>query len=424
MVTMKLSDKYELLDLLHELETKTYRARQILSGRLVLIHLRPVGGGPPWPSHDDTFGMLWKYLKATLPEGRSKVLDMGEYENGIYLATEIVPGFQSLDQWLQSQTASFEDATVMVRAPETIRAATPSPEATRTIPVKSTPPAQANEYGGTVVRPAPPVGAGQPALQEQAAKRVMPETASQKMEVTQIPPALTEALTQARDNWLAQKRPAAAPVASGEGLAGESTMIFRRPERPPAISRSVETPRQPATAAPDSGESTMLLNPSLLSPAAAQQVKQPSGIESAPLGPTGSGEFTRLFQTPGTGGQAEPAPEFAKPESAFPSQAFPGEFTRMFQAPSPREATALAPPSQEAPVAPGEFTRVFGSAIESVLASETPAPSRPAGSYTQPNPAQVAPPALGTRRSFLPWIIVACASLAALGVFLYFFLRH
>src|SRR5487761_884151 len=128
---MTLNSKYELSDLLHDGHTKTYVARQISSGRQVLVHLRPLGGGSPQQSDSDTLGTLWKYLKTTLPERRSKVLDMGECDSGAYFVTELVPGFQSLDQWLHSQMAAFEDATVMARVLEPAPVDAPSHQATQ-----------------------------------------------------------------------------------------------------------------------------------------------------------------------------------------------------------------------------------------------------------------------------------------------------
>ncbi|MGH9452654.1 MAG: hypothetical protein ACRD2O_01630 [Terriglobia bacterium] len=446
---MTLSEKYELLDLLYEGETKTYRARQIPSGRQVLVHLRTLGGGPSQGSHGDTLGMLWKYLKATLPEGRSKVLDMGEYENGVYVATEVVTGFQSLDQWLQSQTAPLDDATVIVRAPGTAPPGSASPESTRTIAVKPAPPAQSGQLGETAVLPASLGGAGQTPLPEHTVTQTIQQPSNPNMATTQIPPALTEALTQARDAWLAQKRPETASASSRAEPPGESTMIFQSPQGLPTAHRPIETPKPSAPAATESGESTMLLDASLLAAAAAQQAKPSAAIQSS-VGSTGSGEFTRLFQTPGLGNPVEPAPEFgrAEHEPAFPAPgSSSGEFTRIFQAPSPRQDIAFATPSSEAATAPGEFTRVFGSAMQSVLTGEGSGPSQLPGNPAALNSAQVSHEAPGavkfaqglqpgaspilpaaapaTRRSFLPWvIIIVCASVAALGVFLYFFLRH
>ena len=445
---MKLGGKYELLDLLHEGETKTYRARQIPSGRQVLVHLWTLAGGPSQGSHEDTLAILWKYLKATLPEGRSKVLDMGESENGVYVATEVLTGFQSLEQWLQSQTAPLDDATVIVRANATGPPGPPSPESMRTITAQPAPPAQERPPGETAVLPTPLSDAGQTPLPELTVTQTIQQTSGPIMATTQISPALNEALTQARDAWLAQKRPGAGSASGGAEPPGESTMIFQAPPGAPAVHWPLETPKPSAPAATEPGESTMLLDSSLLS--AAQQAQPSAAIENSSFGSTPPGEFTRLFQTPGLGNPAEPVPEpgRAEPEPALPAPgSSSGEFTRIFQAPSQRQDTAFAPPSSEAPAAPGEFTRVFGSAMQSVLTGDEGGQGQLSGNPAALNSPQILREAPGavkfaqglqqgvspilpaaaptTRRSFLPWvIIIICASVAALGVFLFFFLRR
>jgi len=426
---MTLNSKYELFDLLHEGDTKTYLARQMSSGRQVLVHLRPLAGAPPRPGHSDTFGTLWKYLKTTLREGRSKVLDMGEYESGIYFVTEFAPGFQSLDQWLDSQMAAFEDATVVVRTPEAAPVDVASQEATQTIILKTALPAPEKEPAGGMVPPAPMAGTGQVVLQAQPEKQVMPEASRENLEATQISPALTEALTQARDAWLAQKRSEAPAAPRPAESSGEFTLIFQPAERQVAPSaRPPETPTPPPSSAPDPSAS-------LLSPATSQPSSPPPGIKSSVPASSGSGEFTRIFQTPGLGSQEKSMPDFAKPEPSFPAQTTPGEFTRIFQAPAPRQEPAFTNPSGEAPSAPGEFTQVFGSAMQSFMGSagspqnQLPGASAPGAMKSPQAPQPGASPVLPSqeakmRHSFLPWVIVVCVSIAALGAFLYFFLKH
>jgi hypothetical protein len=421
MAMMKLSNKYELLDLLHDGATKTYQARQIPSGRQVLVHLRPLAGAASPGNHDDTVAMLWRYLKATLPEGRSKLLDMGEYEEGVYVATETLSGFQSLDQWLRTQTAAFEDVTVMVRAPIAAPAASPSPESSQTIQLKSPPPPQASDidFDRTIVKSVPPAEPVQPTVPQPAASETAAKTYTGATMATQISPALTDALTQARDAWLAQKHSGTSPAATPAEPPPESTMIFQPPERSQVAGKPVEAPR-PTDLPAANTDSTMLFNSSLLTPAAPPAIGQQPASETPSRASSGSGEFTKVFQAP-VGGGEEPMPEFPQPESASPSQAPPGEFTRIFQAPSKsREAPATPTPS-EPPAAPGEFTRVFGSSIDSLLTSQPAAPVAPARSYSPPVSARLAPAQPKAGRSILPWVILTCVALAALAGFLYFF---
>jgi hypothetical protein len=108
--------------------------------------------------------------------------------------------------------------------------------------------------------------------------------------------------------------------------------------------------------------------------------------QPAPAGEAGSsapGEFTRMFQAPAQ--QPSAPPESKKPEG-------PGEFTRFFEAqgygPNPNPFAAGAPPAPATPPAPkqGEFTKVFGAG-EMRHFSSTPAPP----SAAPPSPPEPVP---------------------------------
>jgi hypothetical protein len=129
-----------------------------------------------------------------------------------------------------------------------------------------------------------------------------------------------------------------------------------------------------------------------------------------------------------------------------PSPPPPGEFTRIFQASAPHQNSPFIPLASEPAAAPGEFTMVFGSAIQSVLAGEGNGQSQqqenplPTGPSLAPQPAPAGvqfvqglqpgapphlhPPARSQRHSSLKWVIPVGLLLVALGVLAYFFLMR
>jgi hypothetical protein len=116
--------------------------------------------------------------------------------------------------------------------------------------------------------------------------------------------------------------------------------------------------------------------------------------EPAPPQPqAGPGEFTRMFQA-----GAPPAP-LAEPAPPQP-QAGPGEFTRMFQAGAPpaplAEPALVQPPAPPQPqTGPGEFTRFFASPLpapEPARPMQFPTPAVPPAAAPAPPSASYAPP--------------------------------
>ncbi len=172
----------------------------------------------------------------------------------------------------------------------------------------------------------------------------------------------------------------------------ESALNIAAPLRPPDPQPSAAVP--PAQVAPGPGEFTRMFQ----SPGTKPSSALPATLPSAPAAPSPQaqappaappartappavkepGEFTRMFQSPV--GQATPVPVAPAP-SATPAAAKsgPGEFTRFFETPSPAGPLPHSPAVQQplAPQAPGrsgfnqvsEFTRTFGKP-----GTEAPAP--------------------------------------------------
>src|SRR5271167_1574220 len=107
---MQLLPDYELLEVLTKEEPCTFRARQMSSGRTVFLH-RLSGGG----SYADQVGLVRtvvRYLRQAPKANRKPVLDMVEHEGAMYLVTEVLPGFRTLNEWLALEMKGPEAAPV------------------------------------------------------------------------------------------------------------------------------------------------------------------------------------------------------------------------------------------------------------------------------------------------------------------------
>jgi hypothetical protein len=112
---MIVSGKYELLDVLHESGIRTYRARQVTLGHLVMVHF--IAG----TETEDDFALLEKL--AELPDSERKLFfDAGEHESVPYLVSWPLPGFHSLPDWLERTLGEHRvEPKRVTPAPETAR---------------------------------------------------------------------------------------------------------------------------------------------------------------------------------------------------------------------------------------------------------------------------------------------------------------
>ncbi|HEY1341612.1 MAG TPA: hypothetical protein VGF59_29075, partial [Bryobacteraceae bacterium] len=93
---MDFYQKYELIDALPvEGPTKTFRARQISTGRNVAVHLL-LGGRTPQNE------ALLARLRAIPPASMAKLLEVGENEGTTYVVT-VAPPYEGLPEWLTDQ---------------------------------------------------------------------------------------------------------------------------------------------------------------------------------------------------------------------------------------------------------------------------------------------------------------------------------
>ncbi len=97
---MSFQGKYEILSTLNEGEAKSYRARQISSGRPVILH--HLAANRPATAQPDLASLVFKFLRAASKEASRNFLDMGDEEGRIFIVTADVPECLNVRQWLQS----------------------------------------------------------------------------------------------------------------------------------------------------------------------------------------------------------------------------------------------------------------------------------------------------------------------------------
>lgn len=110
---MSFFERYELVRLLREGQSKSFQARERATGKPVLFHMLSgeASGGP-----------------ARLPvnirelERLPKVIEVGEFANAPYLVTECIEGFQSIEEWIREQ------APTAAQSPTAGQASTAAPE--------------------------------------------------------------------------------------------------------------------------------------------------------------------------------------------------------------------------------------------------------------------------------------------------------
>src|SRR5580692_10227948 len=102
---MDFYQKYVLIDPLAGEGSKSFRARQISTGREVTVHLLPGGRTP------ENEALLTRLR--TLPEGSlRKLIEVGDNDGTTFVATE-APPFLHLEEWLAEQERSEHSAETL-----------------------------------------------------------------------------------------------------------------------------------------------------------------------------------------------------------------------------------------------------------------------------------------------------------------------
>jgi hypothetical protein len=384
---MRLTDRYELRQLIGGAETWTFKALQKSSGREVFLHVRPPRQNSSGRDPVDALGALWQYMNTAFPQGPGQIVDMGECEDGTYIATE------------ESKQPAPAQST-RTAAPESTYTPEKASQGT-TIPPGLT---QALEAYLDKKRSEAKSGASKPL--PQAAKREwrtvsawgaserIPESPEQpganpeSRSAVQDPAEFTQ-IFQVQQSDFASARSASV----GSTLTGTVT-----PENPAGDVRAL---REGSTSAEGSrpGEFTLAFQAardsgldSGLPPS--DDVILAGGFAGSPEGPrTGSpnelvspaqprapGEFTRIFQAPSEDiPDSEGGPPVESAVAAGPPRSSPDSANGLLFGARPQSKPDAVPERLEQP---GEFTRMFQSS-GSNLQGEPPAPQPTAtGGFT------------------------------------------
>ncbi len=355
---MNLFDGLQLLELMQDGEVKTYLASDPQRARQVLMHWMPL-------SASSEVRVLLELLDGLPPAGRSRILEAGIRDGGMYLITESPPYFPGLKEWL---TAAAREKPAEAGDPRHRRgqrqAHAPSAR------LEATPPFPRPGQPAHTPPVRPSAGPIEPAQGEFTKLFSSPPTPASK-----------------------------APTGQAPVEQGEFTRLFLQPAAPAA----------PPPRAAEPGEFTRAF------------LSGSSSGSPPPAAPTPprkeDGEFTKFFQSPlATPTPATPSDDyFSKPAAKAPAPPEEGEFTRIFgepgassELPQSKEATGVftAPRAPQRAEGPSDWTRMFAA---------QPEPEAP-----QPVPASAPEPEAAPKpKSVLPLILIL-AVLAVLALVLVF----
>jgi hypothetical protein len=346
---MQTLPNYELLEVLTEEEPCTFRARQVSSGRTVLLHR--LSGGPSYPDQVGLIRTVVRYLRRASTTSRRLVLDMVEYDGAMYLVTEVLPGFLTLKQWLASELKGQEESP----------AGSLQVTASSSFPVSE---------GGAGESPMQPPETKQHSSSEEPGEFTRmfqgPGAAS--------PPLYPGDVTQ----------PGSEKVPSPESEKSTEIVPPSGSDRSKPVGTEVPTAASGEVAAsPDEGEFTRIFHYSTVDRSSRVPIEVPEASLDKGTASPEPGEFTRLFQAPVVDKPGPPPAEV--PDSI--SGVGRSEFTAIFKSPTDAERPSAPDIQPSAPKEVGDFTRIFGSPGFSAPSSERLPTSRPAEPAT---PAQVA----------------------------------
>ena len=359
---MDFYEKYELIDPLPGEGTKSFRARQIASGRDVVVHVL-VGGKTA-----ENEALLGR-LRNLPPEALRKLLEVGDNEGVTYVVTE-APPYRHLGEWLgdQEHGSGASDAAKFTRAGAwKIPTAPPAAPA----PVAHAP--QLSEPGEFTLMFQK---AAAKAEQSERAEPLPPVVPPPAPSLPPMPPPTPVASASAPGEFtrMFQAVPldeAPAPFAEARKPAAEAPLSAPGELPPGSVTQTMEMPAPIRKPAPGSGTP---VTPKVFSPSLPLEPATPGGtfaMQSPSSVSTKPGEFTAMFQAATvvpSAPMATPDPPKAPPvppPAAAPQESGPGEFTSMFRtappAPAPEPALPQAPavpPAQQS----SKSSRVSGPA--------------------------------------------------------------
>ena len=401
---MPFTDRFQLLGLKRDEGACSFEAREIATGRPVLVHLFADRTSPL------NRALLAKFDVLPASE-RSRIIDRGEHEGGVYIVTDRLAEYPGLHEWLRAKHAdrakpldhggawqikppepklSVDDqwASLFPTAPRPVLE--PSPMEEPKAPVLT----DTGEH--TLQMPAPPTPA--------------PRMAAELGEFA--PPAAPPVLRPVVPPVPKVEPPPVAPTPP-PAEPGEFTRQFAPPVLRPVPPKAVPPPVAPTPPPAEPGEFTREFAPSVLRPALPKVEPVPAAPTPPPNEP---GEFTRQFAPPVLRPAAPPAPapqepgEFTRqfaatpPKPQAPPKPTPGEFTKQFQSPqrsvpAPTPRPMATSPSQSGEHQPGEFTQMLQAQRP---AAPAPPGSVSSGEFTRFFESPMTPPAPGAAQHIAP----------------------
>jgi len=295
---MDLAKKYELLEEIAGGDIHTYRARQVPSGRTVLLHKLVYTSEAQ--QHAELLRLALRYLFCASVKNAGRLLDFDEEQGVCYLVTQDVPECLSPGDWLRSEVGEAKAA--FEREP----------------PISSS--SVDREKGKEIARTAPQSSSSEPGEFTRLFQR--PPGKTQTPERPSLPhPGPLSSRPQAGEFTRLFQQPGESdlPAPSPEREPGEFTRLFGSP--PSHGSESSQTTLPPLSPdVPDGARPENHVTPKEIRPADPR-----SG------GATGPSDYTRVVLAPPPAGSAQqnqatqappslPAVAVPRPASPAPSQ--------------------------------------------------------------------------------------------------------
>ena len=338
---MPFQGRYQILEMLSDGEARTFRALQISSGRILLLHELWAERTPP--NRSDLASLVLGFLRRATADEMKILIEVGEEGGCVFVVTEDLPICRDLRQWLESAAGSpgaREKASVVRSAPsvdddlpgasgglpsQARPESLPSPDTTlpfttpKVIAGQTSSPSAERHLSAPAVSPEVPVASRTLASPDQSAGP---------------PGGLSEA--ECRKTFGPPVAPS--PPSRAKDEPGEFTRVFFGSPRLSSVDSAVAT-------GSDSGKAESM----------AQTAPEPLKVEDK------LAEFERVFSPAQqatksselTGPQSVPS-QVSAPIPAPAGQTAPCEFTRVFSGkdlPVPR-ATGPVPRSLEKPSTP------------------------------------------------------------------------
>ena len=398
--TMNFAGRYQILEMLSDGETRTFKAVQISSGRNVLLHQLWVERTPP--NQPDLASLVFGFLRGATADEMKILVDMGEEASRVFVVTEDLPVCQNLRQWLQSPagrpgtapTATMPKSAQSADsgAPEKLRGSTfdarqknlvspdtAEPSKSPKVMADQTPSSSTEIRSSTPAAPPreAPSGTTTLASPDQITGHPGGSPAAEALKISE-PPVVPATFSKAADE------------------PGEFTRIFlgkdlMRAEATEVITSPPEKSGAPPASKSEKPAQTQVPSGSGFDVASATRIRQPRSATQPPVEKTSppqtpglkeeaAGDFTRIFygrneskaMPPSTIAAHEGTPLTPTAPEQPSNPEGPGEFTRLFQAPQVKEQPSAAPSVQAepsgpfappvqppVPQGPGEFTQLF-----------------------------------------------------------------